>query len=134
MMGCTLRSLGDGHLERDRLLPTIIWEAHDPLGNLVRLEQEAWDHVLRDHPERAFLAGHEEQARRTVEDPDVVTREADGSINYYRKGAMQRYPSLYLHIVVRERSQGARTVETAWPSRVIDPPEEYLWIRGMKPS
>lgn len=90
--------------------------------------------MLLEHPERRFLGGHESAAKTTVEDPDVCTRETDGSINYYRTGTMRRYPSLYMHVLVRRSADGAGEVETIWPSRVIDPAEEYLWIRGMKRS
>jgi hypothetical protein len=104
--------------------------ATDPLGKRVEMSEAAWSHALA-HPQRSFLAGHEEQARLTVEDPDVCTREKDGSINYYRRGTLARYGDMYLHVVARPAGENGLRVHTVWPSPSIDPCEEYLWLRGM---
>ena len=69
-----------------------------------------------------------------VEDPDACTREADESINYYRRGIIAKYPGMYLHVVVRRADAERARVVTAWPARSIDPYEELLWIRGMTKS
>ncbi len=74
---------------------------------------------------RPEIAGLEAAAKATVEDPNFCVQEADGSINYYKLGAVAGRPEVYLHVVVRDDPNGA-TVRTAWISRAVDLFEEFL--------
>lgn len=104
----------------------IIWTTNDCRGKQVNLTDDAWSHALGKRP---FLAGHEGQARLTVEDPNICTREGDGSINYYRRGAINGRPQLYLHVLVRDIDGATGDVHTAWPCEVVDNWEEILCMR-----
>lgn len=105
------------------------WSTTDCQGKTVEMDDQAWAHAVRKRP---FLAGLEQEARLTVEDPDVCAVESDGSVNYYRQGGIARYPKLYMHVVARDVSESRRKVHTVWPSKVVDDYEELLWLRGMK--
>lgn len=104
-------------------MPTI-WITRDCRDQPVEFIEKAWNHIVADHPE---LEPYRDAVRLTVERPNFCTREADGSINYYRLGTLDRWPQLYLHVLARVEGDMTQ-IKTAWPAKRIDPFEEMLCV------
>ena len=102
----------------------VLWLTTDCRGRPIELSDTAWQHVCDTHPE---VQGCEKQTRLTVEAPNVCTREADGSVNYYRLGGIPGRPGVYLHVVARDYGDKA-VVHTAWAALAVDPFEEFLCV------
>ena len=99
-----------------------LWTTTDCRGRIVTLDSGTWDrHVVR----RPEISALESIAKLTVERPNLCTREADGSINYYRRGDVPGRPNAYLHVVARD-GFGQTEVRTACICFAVDPFEEIL--------
>lgn len=103
---------------------TDLWIAYDPLGRSVAFTREARTHIEFEHPD---LAPYVDAIRIAIEDPDIVTRELDGSVNYYRADVVPRRIAKYLHVLARESSEADLEIRTAWPTGAVDEFEERLW-------
>lgn len=101
----------------------VLWTTYDPVGQSVALTDEAWHHILYEHPD---LAGYQWAIRLAVENPHVCTRELDGSINYYARHVLPRRVGRYLHVIARRSQIADLEVHTAWPTDAVDEYEERL--------
>jgi hypothetical protein len=100
------------------------WITYDCLGRSVELSDEAWEHILLEHPD---LAGYEWAIKQAIEKPYVLTRELDRSLNYYGRGLLPARHARYVHVLGRlGGTQCDISVHTAWPANAVDPYEEVL--------
>ena len=102
----------------------IAWETTDCRGKTVILHAENW---LKHEKKRPEIAGLRDQARKTVESPNICVREKDDSINFYKRGVVPDRPDAYLHVIAVDDDDGTRShVRSAWICYEIDPFEEFL--------
>ncbi len=100
-----------------------LFEVATPLGFAVGCTRAYWTFlVLHKHP---VLAGHEEQVRRALENPDEVRRSRkDPEVLLFYRGSARRW----LCAVVRLENDSALLV-TAYPTDAIKA-GETIWIRS----
>jgi hypothetical protein len=103
----------------------ILWITYEPRGLSVAFTEEAWAHILYEHPDLSPWQG---AIKSTVEDPDVCTKELDESLNYYRREVVPKALGKYLHVLVRPTVANGADLEihTAWPTDFVDAFEERL--------
>lgn len=105
-----------------------IWRTRDRLGREVILTEAGREHMLSKHPE---MATRVDEARATVEQPDLVTRSAGYPHRecFYRNVPLGR---LKTKVVVNFRPvppQGTwqGRVVTVHRTRRVGPEEEQIW-------
>ncbi|HYV34661.1 MAG TPA: hypothetical protein VE988_03090 [Gemmataceae bacterium] len=94
-----------------------------PLGQRVVLTRDRWREIVRfKHP---ALAGHEDEVRDCVRDPDVIRASfKDNEVHmYYRTGAIG-----YICVVVGGDDLQARFVITAYRTKKLKKGQE-LWTK-----
>lgn len=101
-----------------------IWITYDPRGQSVVLTDDAWEHILYEHP---TLAGHQRAIRLALERPLLCTKELDGSLNYYASDVLPARLGRYLNVLVRPSELADLEVRTAWPTDSVDAYEERVW-------
>jgi hypothetical protein len=99
-----------------------VWTTTDCRGRRTTLHESNW---LKHVAKRPEIAGLEEQAKATVEDPNFCVRETDDSINYYKSGVVPGRPRAYVHVVARDDPDGTN-VRSVWICFDVDPFEEFL--------
>ncbi|MDR9755633.1 MAG: hypothetical protein ACN4A7_04575 [Thermacetogeniaceae bacterium] len=70
----------------------------DPLDREVSLPEDAWKHIQEGHPELSSWTS----ISLTIQEPNVIassSRKANRDI-YYKLGALDTYPPLYVAVVV----------------------------------
>ena len=111
----------------------VILACVDPYSRVVVIRRDWWvTHVLDRHPE---LDGHAEPVQRTIEQPDVVTRDAiyPNGTNFYRMDALPSHAGKYLKAVVGDDPNSfvgvvfVGEVVTAYPTRRVKRGEQQLW-------
>lgn len=88
----------------------MIFVTTEPFGRQVILSATAWQHVQQAHPEFTHWA----PIKETVEKPNTIGISAKNEAReiYYRLGALERYPNLYVAVVVGYEGEGGR-IKTA---------------------
>ena len=129
----TLEAYNAGGMGPEYYPGTAVLACIDPFSRVVVARRDWWiAHVLDRHPE---VDGHEGAVQRTIEWPDVVTRDAEypNGVNYYRMDALPGYAGKYLKVAVGydpDNSVGVVAVGevvTAYPTRRVKKGEQHLW-------
>lgn len=106
-----------------------LFEVRDRNNVPVRMSKATYDKHLPKHPE---IADYIEEAKLTVEDPELIYRDKDGCHHHYRFGLGEgKYADCYLRVLVRYprrwgRKQGV--VSSFWFSRNVGK-GELIWMK-----
>lgn len=104
------------------------FETEDRLGRTVRLRESVYERHL---PDRLEMADYLEDARRTIEDPDIELEDEDeGCYIYCRFGlGRDRWEKCFVKVFVYFNAQNVGEVATFFlPSRVG--PEKVVWSKN----
>lgn len=101
----------------------LIFDLVTPLGFSVRCSRAYWEFIVTEkHP---VLAGHEEEVRQVLSDPDEVRRSRkDPAVLLFYRGVTPRW----LCAVARQHD-GAAFLVTAYPTDAIKAGES-IWTRS----
>jgi hypothetical protein len=101
----------------------LLFEVWTPLGFAVRCTRKYWDFIVRyKHPS---LAGHEEDVRLVLADPDEIRRSRkDPQVLLFYRGAKPRWLC-----AVARRENGYGFLITAYPTEAVKA-GETLWTRS----
>jgi hypothetical protein len=84
----------------------------DPLGRMVHLTAERWEHIIEGHP---YMAPHRADVLRAVQAPtDRVVQPRPGQDWFYLEDAG---PSRWLKVVVAFDEKSVGSIRTAFPRR-----------------
>lgn len=101
----------------------LIFDVGTPLGFSVRCTRSYWEFIVtQKHP---VLAGHEDDVRKTLMDPDEVRRSRrDPAVYLFYRGTRPRWLC-----AVARREQGTGVLITAYPTDAIKAGER-IWTRS----
>lgn len=105
-----------------------VFETEDPYGVRVVLEAETWErHIIPRHGEMKDGA---DAIAATIQNPNLIHKQAN-SLLYSKLGGWDRYPDLYVLVVVKESLEdgGYRRVRTARLQRTIPSKGELVWMQ-----
>jgi hypothetical protein len=106
------------------------FETKDRDGVTVRMSKATYEKHLPMHPE---IADYVEEAKLTIQEPEIVKRDDDGCHHHYRLGLGRgKYEKCYLRVLVIYHGRGKRkhgVVASYWMSRNIGRQGEVIWLR-----
>ena len=109
-----------------------IFETKDRQGRAVRLTKRNFENHVKTHPE---IRDYIEEAKQTLEDPDVEFEADNGTTYYYKIGLTRgKFKGCYVLVIVRysdipglEQAEGR--VATFYPTTKISSDGELTWMR-----
>ena len=101
----------------------LIFDVRTPLGFSVRCTRSYWEFIITEkHPS---LAGHEEDLRKVLDDPDEVRRSRrDPGVYLFYRGSHPRWLC-----AVARREDGTGYLITAYPTDAVKAGER-IWTRS----
>jgi len=110
-----------------------LFETKDRDGITVRMSKATYDKHLPIHPE---IAHYVQEAKLTIQEPEVVVRDDDGCHHHHRLGLGRgKHKGCYLRVLVNYHGRGKRKygiVASYWMSRNICPHGEVIWVSKSK--
>lgn len=109
------------------------FETKDRFGNEVRLSESTYNSHLQY---RSEMADYLDEARQTIEDPDLILCDKDGCHHHYKLGLGRgKFKNCYVQVLVRYKTVGGRTegvVVSYWLARrvrTVRKGEKIVWMR-----